>query len=227
MKIAVFGTGTVGQAVGGRLAELGHDIVFGTRDPSDTLARAEPDRFGNPPFGVWLGQRPGMELASFADAAGAADLVVNATSGHGTMPALTAAGADSLGSKVILDLANPLDFSQGFPPNLFVKDTDSLAEQIQREFPHARVVKTLNTLTAELMVNPRQLAGGEHTVLVSGDDVAAKQVVTDILRSFGWTDILDLGGLSTARGAELYVGLWVHLLPVTGGQGRFNIKVVR
>jgi predicted dinucleotide-binding enzyme len=227
MKIAVYGTGVVGQTVGGRLAELGHQVVFGTRDPSATRARTEPDHFGNPPFGVWLGERPGIELATFADAAGAADLVFNATNGYGSLPAMSAAGADNLGNKVIVDISNPLDLSNGFPPSLFVKDTDSLAEQIQRTFPHARVVKTLNTLTANLMVEPKQLAGGDHTVFVSGDDAQAKQTVTDLLRSFGWTDVLDLGDLSTARGAELYVGFWARLLPATGGTGQFNIKVVR
>jgi predicted dinucleotide-binding enzyme len=227
MKIAVFGTGMVGQTVGGRLAELGHQVVFGTRDPSASVARTEPDRFGTPAFGVWLGERTGIEVATFADAAGAAYLVVNATNGYGSLPAMSAAGADNLGSKVIIDISNPLDLSNGFPPSLFVKDTDSLAEQIQRTFPQARVVKTLNTLTANLMVDPKQLAGGDHTVFVSGDDAQAKQTVTDLLRSFGWTDVLDLGDLSTARGAELYVGFWARLLPATGGTGQFNIKVVR
>lgn len=226
MKFAVFGTGTVGQAVGGRLAELGNEVVFGTRDPSATLARTGVDNYGNPAFGEWLGQHPGVELATFAEAAAAAEVVVNATNGYGSLAAL-AAGADHLDGKVIVDISNPLDFAQGFPPSLFVKDTDSLAEQIQRQFPQARVVKTLNTLTANLMIDPKQLAGGDHTVLVSGDDAQAKQVVTEMLRSFGWTDVLDLGDLSTARGAELYVGLWVRLLPATGGNGQFNIKVVR
>ncbi|OLB75867.1 MAG: NADP oxidoreductase [Actinobacteria bacterium 13_2_20CM_2_71_6] len=227
MKIAVLGTGVVGQSIGGRLAELGHQVVFGTREPADTLARTQPDQYGRPPFAVWLRERPGIELTTFADAAGPAEIVVNATSGDGAMPALQAAGAPNLAGKVLIDITNPLDFSAGFPPTFFVKDTDSLGEQIQRAFPQARVVKTLNTVTAYVMISPKDLADGDHTVFVSGDDPQAKQVVIDLLRSFGWTDILDLGDLSTCRGTELYLALWTRLLPVTGGNGNFNIKVVR
>jgi predicted dinucleotide-binding enzyme len=227
VKIAVLGTGVVGQSLGGRLAELGHQVVFGTREPDATLARTGPDQFGRPPFGAWLHEHPGIELATFADAAAQADLVVNATSGHGSLPALRAAGDDNLAGKVLVDISNALDFSAGFPPHLFVKDTDSLGEQIQREFPRARVVKTLHTVTASVMIGPKDLAGGDHTVFVSGDDPEAKQVVTDLLHSFGWTDVLDLGDLSTARGTEMYVGLWTRLLSATGGTGHFNIKVVR
>jgi predicted dinucleotide-binding enzyme len=227
VKIAVFGTGVVGQIVGGKLAELGHQIVFGTRDVAATLARTEPDHFGRPAFGAWLGEHPGIELASYPDAAAAGELIVNATNGSGSLPALTAAGAEALGTKIVIDIANPLDASTGFPPQLFVKDTDSLAEQLQRAFPQTRVVKTLNTVTAYVMVDPKTVGGGDHTIFVSGDDPAAKQTVTDLLHGFGWTDVLDLGDLSTARGPELYVGFWVRLLPVTGGQGMFNIKVVR
>lgn len=227
VKIAVFGTGVVGQTVGAKLAELGHEVVFGTRDTAATMARLEPDQFGRPAFPGWLGEHPGLELAAYPDAARTAELIVNATNGYGSLPALTAAGAENLGSKVIMDISNPLDGSAGFPPQLFVKDTDSLAEQLQRAFPQTRVVKTLNTVTAAVMVDPGQVGDGEHTIFVSGDDAAAKQTVTELLRSFGWTDILDLGDVSTARGPELYVGFWVRLLPVTGGRGMFNVKVVR
>ena len=227
MRIALFGTGPAGQIVGGRLAELGHQVTFGTRDPADTLARTEPDGFGRPPFPAWLAEHPGIALATFAEAAAGAEIVVNVTNGTGSLPALTAAGAENLAGKVVLDVANPLDFAAGFPPSLFVKDTDSLAEQLQRAFPAARIVKTLNTVTAFVMVDPRSLAGGDHTIFVSGDDADAKETAKELLRGFGWTDILDLGDLSTARGAELYVGFWVRLLGPAGGNGMFNIKVVR
>jgi predicted dinucleotide-binding enzyme len=126
---------------------------------------------------------------------------------------------------VLLDISNPLDFSQGFPPTLFVKDTDSLGEQVQRAFPDARVVKTLNTLTADLMVNPKNL-GEESTVFVSGDDAAAKATVTELLRSFGHTDVIDLGDISTARGAEMLMPVWLRLMG-TLGTANFNIKIVR
>ena len=226
MKIAVLGTGVVGQSLGGRLADLGHQVSFGTRSPADTLARSEPDQFGNPPFGAWLASRPEITLADFAGATADVELIINATNGHGSIPALHAAG-DHLDGKVIVDVTNALDFAGGFPPSLFVVNTDSLAEQLQREFPTTRVVKTLNTMNAYLMIDPTKLADGEHTVFVSGDDPAAKETVSELLRGFGWRDILDLGDLSTARGAEMYVALWVRLLGPTGGNGQFNIKVVR
>ena len=226
MKIAVLGTGTVGQALAGRLAGLGHDVTMGTRSPEETLARTGPDAMGNPPLATWLEQNPGVRLAGFADATAGADLVVNATVGHASLAALAAAGADHLTGTVVLDIANPLDFSQGMPPSLFVKDTDSLAEQIQAAFPGAKVVKALNTLSAHLMVEPAQLAGGDHTVFVSGDDADAKAVVTALLKDFGHTDVIDLGDITTARGTEMLLPVWLRLWGALGTP-TFNVKIVR
>jgi hypothetical protein len=225
MKIAVLGTGMVGQSLAGRLFELGHDVVVGTRDPQETLGRSEPDGMGNPPFGVWQEQHAGVRLATFADAAAYGELIVNATSGFGALPALELAGAGNLAGKVLIDISNPLDFSKGFPPTLFVKDTDSLGEQIQRAFPEARVVKTLNTLNANLMVRPEDL-GFESTVFVSGDDAAAKATTTELLVSFGHTDVVDLGDISTARGTEMLLPVWLRLMGALGTPF-FNFKIVR
>ena len=225
MKIAVLGTGTVGRTVAARLFGLGHDVVVGTRDPQATLARTEPDGMGNPPYSAWAADQAGVSLATFADAASAAELVVNATSGHGAMPALEAAGADNLTGKIVLDISNPLDFSNGFPPTLFVKDTDSLGELVQRAFPQARVVKTLNTLTAELMVHPKNL-GQESSVFVSGNDAAAKATVTALLESFGHADVIDLGDISPARGTEMLLPVWLRLMGAFG-TAAFNFKIVR
>ncbi|KQZ89012.1 NADP oxidoreductase [Phycicoccus sp. Root563] len=225
MKIAVLGTGTVGQALAGRLSELGHDVVTGTRDPQATLARTEPDGMGTLPYAAWATEHPQVTLATFADAVVGADVVVNATGGSAAVPALQAAGAEALAGKVVLDISNPLDFSQGFPPTLFVKDTDSLGEQIQREFPQARVVKSLNTLTAELMVRPASL-GAESSVFLSGDDQDAKAVVAELLESFGHTDVIDLGDISTARGTEMLLPVWLRLMGALG-TGMFNFKIVR
>jgi 8-hydroxy-5-deazaflavin:NADPH oxidoreductase len=227
MQIAVLGTGIVGQTLATRLAGLDHQVTLGTRDPDATRARTEPDRFGTPPIRDFLAGHPGIGLAAFADAAAGAELVVNATHGEASEAALAAVGADQLAGTVVLDVSNPLDGSHGFPPSLWVKDTDSLAERLQRAFPRARVVKALNTMNCALMVDPGQLAGGDHSVLVSGDDADAKRTVSELLRSFGWRDVIDLGDLSTARGAEMYVALWLRLLPAVGGGGQFNIKVVR
>jgi 8-hydroxy-5-deazaflavin:NADPH oxidoreductase len=226
MRIAVLGTGTVGQALAGRLAELGHQVTVGTRDVAGTMARTEPDGMGNPPFAAWAAEHPAVTLASFAEAATGAELVVNATSGTVSIAALTAAGASNLAGTVLLDISNPLDFSQGFPPTLFVKDTDSLGEQIQAAFPDARVVKALNTLTAALMVNPQTLAQGDHSVFVSGNDAEAKKMVTDLLISFGHTDVIDLGDITAARGAEMVLPIWLRLMTALNTP-MFNIKIVR
>ena len=225
MNIAVLGTGMVGRALAGRLDELGHTVVVGTRDPQATLARTEPDGMGNPPFSAWHAQHPGVSLATFADAAGGADLVVNASSGEAAMEVLRLAGAENLAGKVLVDIANPLDFSAGFPPTLFVKDSDSLGEQIQRAFPDTRVVKTLNTLNASLMVDPKTL-GESSTVFVSGDDPEAKATVTGLLQSFGHDDVIDLGGIETARGTEMLLPIWLRLMGKLG-TAHFNFKIVR
>jgi predicted dinucleotide-binding enzyme len=225
MNIAVLGTGMVGQALAGRLHELGHSVTVGTRDPQATLARTEPDGMGNPPYATWQAAHPGVALASFADAAGGAELVVLATNGGASLGVLGLAGAENLAGKPLLDISNPLDFSAGFPPTLFVKDTDSLGEQIQREFPEALVVKSLNTLTAALMVDPKQL-GESSTVFVSGNDADAKATVTALLTSFGHDDVIDLGDLSTARGTEMLLPVWLRLMGSLG-TGMFNFKIVR
>ena len=226
MKIAVLGTGMVGQALAGRLAELGHDVTVGTRDVAATTAKTTPDAMGNPPYGAWAVSHPNVTLATFADAARGAELLVNATSGDVSIAALTAAGADNLAGTILLDIANPLDFSQGFPPTLSVKDTDSLGEQIQRAFPGLKVVKALNTMTATLMVNPQQLAGGNHSVFVSGNDADAKKAVVGLLESCGPTDVIDLVDITTARGSEMVLPIWLRLVGALNTP-IFNLKVVR
>ncbi|MFE9916297.1 NADPH-dependent F420 reductase [Micromonospora sp. NPDC005553] len=217
MRIAVLGTGSVGRAIAARTAELGHQVTIGTRDVAAIRAGDHAH---------WAAQHPEVGLATLAEAAGGAELVVNATNGNGSLPALAAAGAPNLAGKVLLDIANPLDFGAGFPPTLSVLNTDSLAERIQREFPQTRVVKSLNTVTAELMVHPHQLAEAAHSVFVSGDDAEAKRIVTGLLVSFGHTDVIDLGDLSTARGTEMLLPLWLRLYGRLD-TANFNIKVVR
>jgi 8-hydroxy-5-deazaflavin:NADPH oxidoreductase len=226
VKIAVLGTGTVGRTLAARFAALGHDASIGTRDPQATLVRSEADAMGNPPFSAWAVEHSQIPLVTFAEAAQQAELVVNATNGGISIEVLTQAGAANLAGKVLLDIANPLDFSRGFPPTLFVKDTDSLGEQIQRAFPDAKVVKTLNTMTAALMAEPALAAGGDHSVFVSGDDAAAKNTVIDLLTSLGHTDVIDLGDLSTARGTEMLLPVWLRLMGALGTP-MFNFKIAR
>lgn len=226
MKIAVLGTGPVGQTLAARFDAVGHEVVVGTRDVATTSARTEPDAWGGPPFPVWLDAHPSVGLASYAEASARSEIVVNATNGEASLDALAQAGAENLDGRILVDVSNPLDFSRGMPPTLFVKDTDSLGEQIQRAFPAVRVVKTLNTLTVALQADPGRLAGGDHSVFVSGDDADAKAAVTRLLESLGHTDVIDLGDLSTARGTEMYLPLWLRLWGALGTP-LFNVKVVR
>jgi len=227
MKIGIFGTGIVGRALGAKFAELGHSVMIGTRNVDETLKKNEPDGYGNPPFRVWQSQNPKIMIGSFAEAAAHGELLVNATSGGSSLSALKLAGDGNLGRKLLIDVSNPLDFSAGMPPSLSVCNTDSLAERIQEAFPDLRVVKTLNTMNARLMVAPRSLAEGDHIVFMSGDDPDAKVKVADILKNWlGWKQVIDLGGISTARGAEMLLPLWISLMGVLG-TAEFNFKIVK
>jgi hypothetical protein len=210
VKIAILGTGSVGRTLAEGFGGNGHEVVMGTRDPERT--RTRPDA-------------PDADLRTFAGAAAAGDVVVNATGGQVSLAALAAAGEENLAGKVLMDVSNPLDFSAGFPPTLFVKDTDSLGEQIQRAFPGARVVKTLNSMNAGLMVDPGLLPA-PSAVFLSGEDPAAKEQVAGLLREFGWEQIIDLGGIATARGAEMLMPMWLQLMGVFGGPV-FNWSIVR
>jgi 8-hydroxy-5-deazaflavin:NADPH oxidoreductase len=222
MRIAVLGTGTVGRALAGRLAAVGHDAVVGTRDPAATLARREPDARGTPPYRQWQEQHPAVRLVSLADAGAHAELLVNATNGEVSVDALTAAGVADRAGLVVLDVANPLVITGG-ELTLSVANTDSLAERLQRAFPSARVVKSLNTMTASVMVDPA-LVPGEHVVFVAGDDPAARTTVTDLLGEIGWGPgrVVDLGGLAAARGMEMFVVLWWS---ITKALGTYELNV--
>lgn len=211
---AVLGTGTVGQAIASRLAQLDLEVRMGARSPHNEKAAA---------WAAGAGERAGH--GSFAEVAAWADVVWNCTRGDASLEALQQAGARHLAGKVLVDLSNPLDFSQGMPPTLFVSGRDSLAEQIQRAFPEARVVKTLNTMNAHLMVQPDRLPEPTE-VFMSGDDPAAKATVAAILRAFGWAAPLDLGPLETARGVESWLPLWIRLWGALG-TAEFNLKLVR
>ncbi|MET3161917.1 UNVERIFIED_ORG: putative dinucleotide-binding enzyme [Arthrobacter sp. UYEF10] len=226
MKIAVLGTGFAGRTLAGALSALGHDVVVGTRNPGKTLARSAPDAMGTPPFSAWHVANQHIALETFAEAAAGAELVVNATNGAGALSALGAAGSANVSGKVVVDVSNPLDFSQGMPPVLNPVNTDSNAERIQHAFPEARVVKTLNTMNAGLMVDPGRLGGGDHSVFVSGDDADAKNTVTALLRELGHRDIIDLGDITTARGTEMMLPVWLRLWSALGTPD-FNFKIVR
>jgi 8-hydroxy-5-deazaflavin:NADPH oxidoreductase len=226
VKFGILGTGIVGRTIASRLAGLGHEVMVGTRNPADTMSRTEPDTYGNPPFSAWQEEHPEVQLGTFGEASAHGEMVLNATAGAVSLEALELAGETNLNGKILIDIANPLDFSKGMPPTLLVCNTDSLGEQIQRRFPEAKVVKTLHTMNAYLMVDPAQLAATDHTVFVSGDDAEAKAMVTELLRSFGWTDIIDLGDITTARGSEMLLPIWLRLFGALQ-KPIFNFKIVR
>jgi 8-hydroxy-5-deazaflavin:NADPH oxidoreductase len=227
MKIAVLGSGNVGRAISGALADLGHEVSVGTRDVDGLMARREPDAMGRPPFAEWHAGHASVGVRTFGDASRDAELLFNCTAGAASLEALQAAGADNLAGKILIDTANPLDFSRGMPPGLDPAITDSLAEQIQMTFPGTKVVKALNTVTAALMVNPGELGGGDHTLFVCGDDAEAKAEVTRLMREwFGWSDVFDLGDVTAARGLEAYLMLWIQLWHAAGTP-MINVKFVR
>jgi predicted dinucleotide-binding enzyme len=227
MRIAVLGTGVVGRTLAARLDGLGHDVVIGTRDPAATMARTEPGGFGTVPYPQWQAEHPGIRLLSFAEAAAFAELLFNATSGAAAMAALVAAGEPALAGKVLVDVSNPLDYSRGMPPTLDPVNTDSLGEQLQRAFPATRVVKALNTMNCQVMVDPGRVPG-EHTVFVCGNDGAAKAAVTELIASFGWPpgSVLDVGDISAARGTEMLLPLWLRLMG-SFGHADFNFHISR
>lgn len=229
MKIGIFGSGVVGRTFAAKLAAAGNSVVLGTRDPAATAAKVTSDQGATPveTFAQWLGQHPGVKLATFADAARHGEILLNVTNGMGTLSALGLAGAEAMGEKVLLDISNPLDFSKGMPPSLFISNTDSLGEQIQKTFPKVKVVKTLNTLNCFLMVDPGQLAGADHTAFVSGNDAPAKaKVISHLKEWFGWKDIIDLGDITTARGTEMLLPVWIRLWGALG-HANFNFKITR
>jgi predicted dinucleotide-binding enzyme len=165
-------------------------------------------------------------VVTFKDAAAHGELLINATHGQTSIEALQMADAGNVGPKVLIDVANELDFSKGMPPAVLSSQERCVAERIQSAFPNLRVVKSLNTITATVMVNPKSVKDGDHTVFVAGNDQGAKANVIDLLKTFGWSDILDLGDVSAARGPEMQMAMWVRLMG-TLRSPHFNIKVQR
>lgn len=230
MKIGIIGTGTVGRTIASKLTELNHDVMMGTRNVSDKLAATAKDNYGNPPFSEWHKKNSKVKLGSFTEAAAFGETVFNATNGASSITALIMAGTKNLSGKVLVDIANPLDFSKGMPPSLLpgLNNTNSLAEEIQKTFPETRVVKTLNTMWSGLMIDPGMIGGGDHINFICGNDEEAKAKVKKILYDFGWKEknILDLGDITGARTTEAFVPLWVRISGVLNS-GAFNFRIVR
>ncbi|HYG52279.1 MAG TPA: NAD(P)-binding domain-containing protein [Flavobacteriales bacterium] len=216
MLITVLGTGNVGQTIGSRLIELGHNVKMGSRSANNEKGLA------------WAGKHPGKaSVGTFTDAAAFGEIIFNCTLGMESVNILKMAGESNLDGKVLVDVTNPLDFSKGMPPVLGVCNTSSLGEEIQKTFPGVKVVKALNTMWCGLMVNPALVNGGDHQVFMCGNDADAKVKVKGILNSFGWKDkdIMDLGDITGARGTEMWLPLWLRIYGTTKS-GAFNLKLV-
>jgi predicted dinucleotide-binding enzyme len=214
VRIGILGTGVVGQTIGGKLVELGHDVKLGSRTAT------------NEKGAQWVAQHGSRaSQGTFADAASFGQMVFNCTSGMVSLEALQSVGASNLAGKVLVDVSNPLDFSRGMPPTLSVCNTDSVGEQIQRAFPDAKVVKTLNTTNTAVMVNPAMVPG-DHDLFICGNDADAKAKVSELLRSFGWRTIIDLGDISASRGVEMILPLWLRLMG-TFKTATFNFHIAR
>jgi 8-hydroxy-5-deazaflavin:NADPH oxidoreductase len=224
MKVGVIGGGSVGQTMAEGLAARGHDVRLGIRSvtPED-LAK---DRGHAPRLSDWQA-RTGIAIVTMDRAAAHGEVVLNATQGAASLAALTLAGAGNLSGKVLVDIANPLDFAHGMPPFLMpaYAQGQSLGEAIQAAFPQARVVKAFNTVAAAVMVNPASIPG-DHDLFIAGNDAAAKGTVSDLARGFGWSSIVDLGGIAGARASEAILPLWITLWGVLGTP-TFNLRAVR
>jgi len=215
MRIGVLGTGEVGRTIGSKLVSLGHDVMLGARSPTNEAAEAWTRQAGH-----------GAKHGTFAAAAAHGELVFNCTAGRAVMEVAAAAGPANLAGKILVDVSNPLDFSQGMPPRLLFPGNDSLGERLQRALPQTRVVKSLNTVTCAVMVDPARVPG-EHDVFVAGNDAAAKARVAEILRDwFGWQSIVDFGDITGARGLEAYILFWVRGWQALG-TADFNIRLMR
>ena len=214
MKVGILGTGMVGATLGSKLIQLGHEVKMGSRSANNESAVQ------------WAKQNGARaSYGTFADAAVFGEVVFNCTAGTASLAAITSAGASNLKGKVLVDVANPLDFSKGMPPTLSVCNTDSLGEQIQWAFPNVRVVKALNTMNCTVMVDPATVPG-EHDVFVCGNDAQAKARVAEILKSFGWKSTIDLGDITAARGTEMLLPIWLRLMGLFQGP-KFNFKIAR
>lgn len=215
MKIGILGTGIVGQTIGTKLIQLGNDVMLGSRTAENEKAIE------------WTKQNGSRAShGTFAQAAKFGLILFNCTAGTASLDALSRAGKENLNGKILIDAANPLDFSNGMPPSLSICNTSSLAEQIQKSYPDVKVVKALNTMNCKLMVNP-SLLKGEHDVFICGNDKEAKSEVSSILTEwFGWKSVIDMGDITAARGLEMILPLWIRLMGVLQTPN-FNFKIVK
>ena len=226
-QVGILGTGMVGQTIGAKLTEFGYKVMIGTRDIAKTQANMSRNAYGAPSFAEWHKQHQNIQLGTFAEAAKFGTIIFNCTSGGASLEVLKLANPDNFNGKLVIDISNPLDFSKGMPPSLVPQytNTNSLGEEVQKALPGAHVVKTLNIVNCEVMVNAKK-TGGDPTMFVAGNDAKAKDDAKAILKQFGWTDIIDLGDISGARGMEMLLPIWLRTWGATKN-GYFGFKIVR
>jgi len=226
LKIGILGTGDVGKTLGSALIRRGNDVMLGTRNVSRKMEEKATEEAPQS-FHEWLSKNKKVRLGTFAEAAAHGEIIMNAVAGHAAIEVLAKVKPSDLKDKILIDITNALGPWGKGPIELFVANTDSLAERIQRAHPGIRVVKSLNTVTAHIMVNPAGLAGGDHDVFVAGNDPEARERVARFLREeFGWKTVLDLGDLTAARGLEMMIMVWLKIWSALGTSD-FNYKIAR
>lgn len=206
MRIGILGTGIVGSTLGQHLTGKGHKIMTGSRTA-----------------------KQGNSIKSFEEAAAFGNLLFNCTRGIASLEAIQMAGIENFKYKILIDIANPVDFSVGMPPRLTICNDHSLGEEIQKLLPKAKVVKALNTVNADIMVNPQIINQGKHDLFICGNDDDAKRTVTEFLiKELGWyrENIIDLGDIVHARTTEAMF-LFSISLAMKYGSFHNNIKICR
>ena len=138
------------------------------------------------------------------------------TKGDATVSVAKSINPDLVKGKTVIVISNPLDFSKGMPPFLIpeLTNSNSLGEEVQKILPLANVVKTLDTVNCQIMVNPNKLSG-QQTMFISGNNSEAKKTVGELLEKFGWSEIIDLGDITGARSTEMMMSIWIRIMVTT------------
>lgn len=229
-KIGILGTGGVSQNLAAKFIKLNYEVMMGTRNVDEKMSSDAKDRYGNPPFKVWYSANRNIKIGTFAETAGFGEIIINATKGSESVSTLKSLDLKLFKGKILIDVSNPLDFSFGMPPRLIPElcNVNSLGEEVQKIFPAARVVKSFNTMSSDLMVNPGLINGGDHNIFICGNDTEAKGRVKEILISFGWSEvnILDLGDITASRATEMYLPFWLRIAGALKS-GAINLKIVK
>jgi hypothetical protein len=218
MKIGILGTGMVGNALGTKLVQKGHEVTMGSRTANNEAAQK---------WASSVGKR--AHTATFRDATAFGEIVISCTGGMHSMEALKSVGTEPLRNKILIDVSNPLQSDKDGSMTLGFCNSDSLGERIQKAFPLTRVVKALNTVNCDIMVEPSRVPG-DHNLFICGNDAAAKKQVTQYLSDwFGWNtdNIIDVGDITAARGTEMMMPLWMRLFQGVIGHPHFNYHIVR